>query len=226
MFYQDIRNNLCNTDDVFQLLGYENKRQFWQLDDVSVSKFEARIERVFCELCLAVQESNAVEKQVPANSRLNFLTQMVEKSAKPGLPLPLPNSKPKPKEQEAAQTLETLEDDDDQYALSELQVAIDSVQTFDPKYTPSLAEAKPDDLFEEAQKCVRLPTKTKYQLIQMYDVIKSNLLANKTIQDIIQGLTGAFKYAYCQLFDLKSDEIQELLVCTIFRLYECIVEPR
>ena len=223
MFYQDIYDNLCNTDDIFQLLGYENMIQFWQLNDALVEKSEAQIERVFCELCLVVQECNAVERQIRPNDILGYLAQMIGKSTLPGLPPPTAKPKyvSKPKTPEVVKTPEVPEapeEDDDQYALSELQVAIDSVQTLDPTYKPSLAEAKPDELFEEAQKCVRLPTKEKYQLIQMYELIKSNLLANKTIQEIILGLTGVFKYAYCQLFDLKSPEIQDFLVSEIFKI--------
>lgn len=187
------------------------------MNDTSVPRLEAQVERVFCELCLVVQESNAVEKQLRPNDVLGYLTQMINKSTEPNQPAPTakPEAAAKPKEPEVV-NFQTLEDEDDQYALSELQVTIDSVHTFDPTYKPTLAEAKPDEFFEEAKKCVRLPIKTKYQLIQMYDLIKSNILANKTIQDIILGLTGAFKYAYCQYSDPKSAEIQELLVSNIF----------
>ncbi|KAI6647139.1 hypothetical protein LOD99_8875 [Oopsacas minuta] len=218
-FYkQGISNNLCSTDDILRLLGYENRIQFWQFNKPqNVKKFEAQIERLFCELCILVQESIAIEKQIKKEKYNEYILQKIDTQVVPNLPTPVGMVKPvapdpveKPNPVEGARPV-SPEDDEEQYAFSELLVAIDALGTQDQKYTTSLAEANPDEFLELAKKCINLPVQKKYQNIDMYKVIHGNVLNHKQVGEIKIGLVGVFKYALNQYVDAQLPEIQLLL---------------
>ena len=167
-------------------------------------------------MCVLIQESIQIERDISPNELTAYFMQLSSKSVVQNLPMPAKiASKTQPFEENTEikpKSLPSEDENEDQYAFSELIVAIDSLQTQDEKFIATLNEANPENFLEFAKKCVNLPIKKKYQQIEMYHLIHSNLYNRKSIEDVRMGLIGVFKYAFCQYFNAESSEISILLV--------------
>ena len=168
-------------------------------------------------MCVLTQELIQTDRDVQQQDLQGYFMMLINKSVVQNLPMPgavkIPAKKPSFEENtEVKPKSAQPEDNEEQFAFSDLLVEIDSLKTQDVKLVTSLNDAKPDQFSEFAKKCVNLSVGEKYQQLPMYQLIHTNLYNHKKIEEIMQGLVGAFKYAFCLFFNFESPELAVLSV--------------
>ena len=101
-----------------------------------------------------------------------------------------------------------LEEDDENYAFSELISYIDHLK----KLKVTLATADPEIFAELAKKSSSLPMQEKYKHLPIHNVISRNLSNGRDLGSIKVGFCGLFKFTFCIIINKGSTEIKQLMV--------------
>ena len=190
-----------------------------------------RLERIGCELVILLEEINEVRaKTVQPREVIHHFTMLAKNTKiqpmqhqRPNLQTTKQSSLEKSNygfvnenpfmNQPMEEPKSKLEEDDENFAFSELISSIDNLR--EEKFKVSLATADPEQFAELAKKASSLPMQDKYKHLPIHHIISRNLSNGRDLGTIKAGFCGLFKFTFCIFMNKENPELAQMLVSMI-----------